>query len=108
MLLLIKYLLNPVPNLPARVIWMVVQQINPVYRQLQMNDLNKKKNSLNNYAKYSSIAMQMLVIILLGVFGGYKLDEWLNLSVPVFTVLLSLLSVVLAIYTVTKDLLKKK
>lgn len=73
-----------------------------------MTDLNKKKSNLNSYAKYSSIAMQMLVIILLGVFGGYKLDEWLSLSIPVFTVVLSLLSVVIAIYTVTKDLINKK
>ena len=73
-----------------------------------MNQPNQKKNNLNSYAKYSSIALQMLVIILLGVFGGVKLDEWLNLSIPVFTVILSLLSVVLAIYTVTKDLIKKK
>ncbi|MBM3435809.1 MAG: AtpZ/AtpI family protein [Bacteroidetes bacterium] len=69
---------------------------------------NPKKNSLNNYAKYSGIAVQMLVIILLGVFGGYKLDQWINLSFPVFTILLSLLSVIAAIYTVVKDLLKKE
>jgi F0F1-type ATP synthase assembly protein I len=65
---------------------------------------NQKKNYLNNYARYSSIAFQMLAIILLGVFGGYKLDGWLN-TLPVFTVLLSLLSVVIAIYSVVKDLL---
>lgn len=73
-----------------------------------MNQPNQKKNNLNNYAKYSGIAMQMLVIILLGVFGGVKIDEWLNLSIPIFTVVLSLLSVVIAIYTVTKDLIKKE
>lgn len=66
----------------------------------------QKKKHLNNYAKYSSIAIQMLVIILAGVFGGYKLDQWLDLTFPVFTVVLSLLSVILAIYTVVKDLLK--
>lgn len=66
----------------------------------------QKKRHLNNYAKYSSIAFQMLVIILAGVFGGYKLDQWLDLTFPVFTVVLSLLSVILAIYTVVKDLLK--
>jgi F0F1-type ATP synthase assembly protein I len=49
----------------------------------------------------------MLAIILLGVFGGYKLDGWLN-TIPVFTVLLSLLSVVIAIYSVVKDLLNNK
>ena len=68
---------------------------------------NQEKKQLNNYAKYSSIAFQMLAIILIGVFGGVKLDEWLELKFPVFTVILSLLSVSLAIYTVVKDLLKK-
>jgi len=68
---------------------------------------NQEKKQLNNYAKYSSIAFQMLVIILIGVFGGVQLDAWLKLNFPVFTVILSLLSVSLAIYTVVKDLLKK-
>ena len=68
---------------------------------------NQKKNHLNSYAKYSSIAFQMLAIILIGVFGGVKLDEWLALEFPIFTVSLSLLSVILAIYYVVKDLLKK-
>jgi len=66
----------------------------------------KKKKSLDSYTRYSSIAFQMLVIILIGVFGGIKLDEWLKLTVPVFTIILSILSVILAIYTVTRDLLK--
>ncbi len=68
--------------------------------------LRKKKKSLGNYTRYSSIAFQMLVIILIGVFGGIKLDEWLKLSVPVFTIVLSILSVILSIYTVTRDLMK--
>jgi len=72
-----------------------------------MNPLSeKRKKSLDSYARYSSIAFQMLAIILAGVFGGIKLDEWLNLKVPVFTVSLSILSVILAIYYVTKDLLR--
>lgn len=68
--------------------------------------LEKKKKSLDNYARYSSIAFQMLIIILIGVFGGWKLDEWLQMKVPVFTVALSVVSVILAIYYVTKDLLR--
>jgi len=48
----------------------------------------------------------MLVIILIGVFGGMKLDDWLKLSFPVFTIVLSILAVILSIYTVTRDLLK--
>ena len=72
-----------------------------------MENKDQKKNNLNSYVKYSNIAIQMLVIILLGVFGGFKLDQWLELQFPVFTVVLSLLSVVMAIYLVTKDLMKK-
>ena len=64
------------------------------------------KNSLNFYAKYSSIAFQMIAIILIGVFGGLKLDQLIKLPFPLFTVVFSLLSVVLAMYYVVKDLLK--
>lgn len=70
-------------------------------------NLDKKKRLLDNYARYSSIAFQMLAIILIGVFGGYKLDQWLHTK-PVFTIILSFGSVILAIYFVTRDLLKKK
>jgi F0F1-type ATP synthase assembly protein I len=76
-----------------------------------MNQFEKKKKSLDSYARYSSIAFQMLAIILAGVFLGVKIDQWLELTIPVFTVILSLLSVVLAIYFVVKDLIhfdKKK
>ena len=68
--------------------------------------MNPKK-PLTDYARYSSIAIQMLVIITGGIFGGYKLDEYLKLAFPVFTVILSFLSVGFAIYYVIKDLLKK-
>ncbi len=64
------------------------------------------KNSLNNYARYSGMAFQMLAIILVGVFGGYKLDEWLHTK-PFLTIILSILAVFLSIYYVTRDLLKK-
>jgi len=67
----------------------------------------KGKKALNAYARYSSIAFQMLVIILAGVFGGRELDRWLEFQFPVFTMILTILAVMLAIYTVIKDLLKK-
>jgi hypothetical protein len=51
---------------------------------------------------------QMLVIIGIGVFGGYKLDKWLEFKIPIFTLLLSLLSVAAAIYLSVKDLIRKK
>lgn len=67
------------------------------------------KKQLNSYAKYSIMGFQMGAIIFLGMFGGIKLDELLGLKkFPVFTLVLSLLSVFLAIYFAIKDFLKKK
>ncbi len=66
------------------------------------------KNQINNYAKYSALAFQMAVIIGLGTFGGYKLDQLLGLDFKIFTIVLSLLSVIMAIYFAIKDFLKPK
>lgn len=68
---------------------------------------NKPSDYLNSYARYSSLAFQMLFIILAGVFGGIKLDEWLQWKFPLFTVILSLLAVILSIYYAVKDFMKK-
>ena len=69
----------------------------------------KKQNfPLYNYARYTSIALQMLVVIVLGVGGGVLLDKWLGLKFPVFTLLLSVVSVATAIYVAIKDFIKKK
>ncbi len=65
------------------------------------------KKNLNQYAKYSGMAFQMMVIIVAGTFGGLKLDLWLKTK-PVFTVILSVAAVFLSIYYFTRDLLKKK
>lgn len=74
--------------------------------------LDKKKlpdkDQINYYAKYSAMAFQMAVIIGLGTFGGYKLDQLFELKFHIFTIILALLSVVAAIYYAVKDLLKPK
>lgn len=73
---------------------------------------SSKKNPLdqgrNAYMRYATMGTQMLVIIGLGVFGGYKLDKHFGFKIPVFTLVLSLLSVTAAIYLSIKDFLKKK
>jgi F0F1-type ATP synthase assembly protein I len=50
----------------------------------------------------------MAAIILIGVFGGLKLDRWTGWKFPLFTVVFSLLSVFAAIYVAVKDFIKKK
>jgi F0F1-type ATP synthase assembly protein I len=67
----------------------------------------RKKSNLNNYAKYSSLSVQMIVIVLAGAYGGIKLDKWIQWKFPLFTLLLSISGVTLAIYIAIKDFLKK-
>lgn len=78
--------------------------------QEQKNPSSPKKRPDNNsYVQYSGMAIQMVVIILAGVWGGKQLDKWLEFKkFPVFTLILSLLSVFGAVYYVVKDFLKKK
>lgn len=73
----------------------------------QKKENHNSHNGLNSYAKYSGIAIQMMAIILIGVFGGIKIDDWIKWETPVFTVLFAFLSVILAIYLVTKDFIQK-
>ncbi len=68
--------------------------------------MSKKNKSLNNYAKYSSIGFQMGLTVFAGAYGGVKLDEYLQWGFPVFTIVLSILSVVIAMYNLIKDFLK--
>jgi len=51
----------------------------------------------------------MLVIILLCVFAGIKLDDWVHaIEFPLFTLILSLVGVVLGIYYAIKDFIRFK
>ena len=75
----------------------------------QKNPKKKLQNreSLNNYARYSGIAFQMILIILAGLLLGIKMDKWFHTNDPVFTAILTMLGVILATYTVIKDVLRK-
>ncbi len=67
---------------------------------------SQEKNKLPAYAKYSSIAIQMAVIITLGTFSGFKIDGYLSLKFPVFTIILATLAVALAVYLAIKDIIR--
>ncbi|MFW5820568.1 MAG: AtpZ/AtpI family protein [Bacteroidota bacterium] len=58
---------------------------------------------MENYAKYSGIAFQMIVIILLAVWGGLKLDEKYHEGEPLFIIIFSILGVFFALYVALKD-----
>lgn len=65
-----------------------------------------KPNNHNKYLRFTSLAFEMLGFILLGVFGGRKLDAVLAYEKPIMTACLSLLGVVASIIYLIKNLPK--
>ena len=68
----------------------------------------KSSTGFASYAKYSALAIQAGLLVFGGTFGGFKLDSYLNLKFPVFTLVLSLGAVFTAIWLLIRDVLKKK
>lgn len=77
-------------------------------KKKQERILHKGKKQANNIAKYSGLAFQMIAIILLVLYGGIKLDNHLQKEFPLFTFIGAISGVVLSLYVVLKDFLKKK
>lgn len=65
-----------------------------------------QNKGVENFARYSGIAFQMIGIILITTWGGTKLDKISGFEKPVFTIILSLLGVFAAIYVAIKDFIK--
>jgi len=65
---------------------------------------SKRDSSLNSYAKYSGIGIQMFAIIGIGSFIGVKLDEN-NGEGSVWTIILALSSTIIAIVFVIRRII---
>jgi F0F1-type ATP synthase assembly protein I len=66
-----------------------------------------KSEKFRAIVKYSNIAFQMIGIIVIGTFLGFWLDKYFQLKFPIFTIVLILLSLFEAIYSVVREFLKK-
>ncbi len=67
------------------------------------NEQNNNKG-LNNYAKFTGIAFQMIAVIGIFTYAGYKIDQAANHNTKWVTVILSLTGVFISIYIVIKSL----
>ncbi|WP_439152097.1 AtpZ/AtpI family protein [Winogradskyella sp.] len=65
----------------------------------------EQKDKLNSYARFSSIAIQMFAIIGIGTYLGVKLDEYYPNKHNLYTLVLSLLSVILSIVFVIRRII---
>lgn len=66
---------------------------------------NNKRRNASAYLKYSGIAFQMAIILLIGVQIGSWLDEKYQLERPYGTLICVLVALVAAFYITLKDLL---
>jgi uncharacterized membrane protein len=67
-----------------------------------------QQNQPNFFFKYSSLVIQMGVIIGLFAWSGHKLDAYLQNRKPVFTIILSLSGIAIGLYLVLRDFIKPK
>ncbi|TAE39758.1 MAG: AtpZ/AtpI family protein [Sphingobacteriales bacterium] len=73
-----------------------------------METQNKQPNNnkIKSYVQYSGLVFQMMGIIGLFTFAGYKLDQNQASKTPIYTAILSLLGVCISLYMVIKSLKK--
>ncbi|MCQ2253275.1 MAG: AtpZ/AtpI family protein [Bacteroidales bacterium] len=69
-------------------------------------DNRKDKDRLRLVAKYTSAAFQMAAIIVFGALGGRYLDQTFETSFSVWTLVLTIVAVALALYFFIKDISK--
>jgi F0F1-type ATP synthase assembly protein I len=64
---------------------------------------NNSTDGIKSYAKFSGIVIEMLAIIGGGAWLGHRIDQNAQREVPVFTIILSLCAIALALYLVIQQ-----
>ena len=67
---------------------------------------NERDNTTNNYAKFIGIAFQMIAIIGLFTFAGYKIDAAANHATKWVTAAMSLAGVFASLYIIIRSINK--
>lgn len=75
-----------------------------------MNQQNNKKykSKIDDFIRYSSLGFEMMAIIGVFTFGGFKIDQWMKNQFKGITLGLMILSVIIAVIYATRNLLKRK
>lgn len=66
--------------------------------------MNKANKSSNNVSRFTGIAMQMMITILVFTLIGYYLDQYFKLNFPIGVLLGSISGIGIALYRVFKSL----
>ena len=60
----------------------------------------------DNMMRYAGLATQWMVLLLIAVWGGYKLDQHLKWKFPLFMVLFPLIALGLSMWQLIKEVTK--
>jgi len=66
-----------------------------------------KKKKFDQFIRYSNLSFEMITIIGLGTFLGYKIDQWLYMSFHLFLLIFIVLSVIGSILYAMRKFIKK-
>lgn len=80
----------------------------PQEKILTTEQKEEAKQQASTIAKWSGLAFQMLAAIGLGVWAGLWLDKKLEMKLPIFTIVLSLLGVLVSMFQVYRQAVKEQ
>jgi uncharacterized membrane protein YfcA len=72
-----------------------------------MKQKRNKQRGFDTFIRYSSLGFEMMAIIGLGTFLGFKIDHWMGNEFKAFTFGLMIISVVVSVLFGVRNLLKK-
>ena len=79
-----------------------------IVQDKDQNHTKPNQERAQAYMKYSGMAIQMGIIILIGAFIGKKLDAYFQTERPYLTSLFALIAIFAALYLSLKDLFGSK
>jgi len=68
---------------------------------------DKKYDYMRSYARYFGLVFQMIVLIVLGGFGGRALDAYFSFQSHLFTIILIVLAAIISFYLFFKTIFTK-
>lgn len=71
-----------------------------------MKNLEEGKKRVNNYVKFSGIALQMGIVITIAALGGDWLDEKQENEFPIWTLVLTLVAIFGSLYQIISAVIK--
>lgn len=71
------------------------------------NQFRKNKKKYDTFIRYFNLGFEMMSIIAIGTFLGYKTDQWLGNEFKGFTLGLMVLSVIGAVIYAIRNILRK-